>query len=187
MTEHQFLSNSFFDNLNSNNPQNELSDAKDLIIAAQNAELDNKKFLNKQSNYLLIMGVIMMIVGILSIFYQEIGLVSLILGLAVSFPLLLQALSHQPDKSIKKKLQKFQKSLSQGLRKPVMKQVARSKTDRMIFGVFGGIAKYTGIPAWILRLIAVSLLFVSGGFVLIFYIAFASALPEEDSLPELED
>ncbi len=187
MTEHQFLSNSFFDNLNINNPQNEFSDAKDLVLEAHSADYNNKKFVTKQSNFLLTMGTIMMTVGVISIFFQEISLVPLIIGLAISIPLFLQSLNHQPDKSIKKRLQKFQKSLSQGLRKPTMKQVARSKTDRMIFGVFGGMAKYTGIPAWILRLIAVSLLFVSGGFVLIFYIAFASALPEENSLPEFED
>lgn len=187
MTEHQFLSNSFFENLNSHNFQEQLSDARDLINTAQTAEVENKKFITNTSRSFIVVGVIMMLIGVLTVFSKEIGMVFLMIGLAVVFPWLLQVLNYHPDKSIKKKLQKFQKVLSQGLKKPQNKLLARSKNDAMIFGVFAGFAKYLGIPVWILRFIAISLLFVSGGSILILYFALAFSLPEEQSLPELED
>jgi len=187
MTEHQFLSNSFFDSLSTTNPNNDLVDARDLIIVSQNAQNENKKFLIKQKNLMVILGVLMILMGILSIFLYDLSLPIIIIGLAISVPVLLHALNHQPDKTIRKKLKKFQGSLSQGLRKPSIKKLAKSKNDRMIFGVFGGFGQYLGIPSIILRVIATALLFFSGGMVLIFYIFFASALPEEESLPELED
>lgn len=187
MTEHQFLSDSFFDNLNSNDFGGEFSDAQDLVSAAKASEAENKEFTSKTSLSFMVMGVLMMLVGVSAVFFQEIGTLFSIIGLAVSLPFLLQGLTYKPDESIKEKLQRFQKALSQGIRKPRAKQFVRSKNDRMIFGVFAGIARYLGIPVWILRLLAVSLLFVSGGLVLIFYFALAFSLPEEESLPELGD
>lgn len=187
MTEHHFFSKSFFDNLANNQPISETSDAKELISSANFADLENKKFLNKNSNYLITLGFIMFLIGIMFFLLNDLAIIFMILGFAFSIPFFLQVISHQPDKFIKKKLQKFQKSLSQGLRKPAIKKLTRSKSDRMIFGVLSGLSKRLGIPVWFLRLIALSLLFVSGGFVLIFYIVLASSIPEEDSIPELED
>lgn len=176
MTEHQFYSN-----------LSETTDAKELISSADLTDLENKKFLNKNSNYLITLGTIMILIGIMSFFLNEIAIILMILGFAFSISFFLQVIGHKPDKFIKKNLQKFQKSLSQGLKKTAAKKLTRSKSDRMILGVLSGISKRLGIPVWFLRLIAVSLLFVSGGIMMILYIVLASSIPEEDSIPELED
>ena len=42
----------------------------------------------------------------------------------------------------------------------VKKKLARSPEDRWIAGVCGGIAEYTGLPSWLIRVIAIVLFFV---------------------------
>ncbi|HJJ80316.1 MAG TPA: PspC domain-containing protein [Methanocorpusculum sp.] len=51
------------------------------------------------------------------------------------------------------------------------KKFTRSPTNRFLGGVCGGIAEYTGAPAWLIRLIAVVLLFLPPiPFILVFLI-----------------
>ena len=58
------------------------------------------------------------------------------------------------------------------------KKLYKSRTDKKICGVCGGLAKYLGMDATIMRLIVVLLtLFVGGG--LIAYIICALIMPEE--------
>ena len=58
------------------------------------------------------------------------------------------------------------------------KKLYRSRTDKKICGVCGGLAKYLNMDVTIIRLIVVLLcLFVGGG--LIAYIICALAIPEE--------
>ncbi len=40
------------------------------------------------------------------------------------------------------------------------KTLTRSPTDKFLGGVCGGIAEYTGAPSWLIRVIAIILLFV---------------------------
>ncbi len=187
MTEYQFFSNSFFDELQSK-PSDviDLSEIKQLISDAQISELENKKFIQSWSITMSVLGLIMIVLGVSSLFFSQ-SLVWIIISCTFSVFVFIHALDYEPDHKIKKSLQKFQKSLAQGLRKSANKRIYRSKSDRIIFGLLGGIAKYTGISAWFLRLVALSLLFFSGGVVLFLYIIFASILPVEETLPERED
>lgn len=60
------------------------------------------------------------------------------------------------------------------------KKLYRSRTDKQICGVCGGLAKYLNMDVTILRLLAVLLvLFVGGG--LLAYIIAAVIIPEEPS------
>jgi len=50
-----------------------------------------------------------------------------------------------------------------------MKKLYRSQSDHKITGLCGGLARWSGIDATVLRLIAVAAAFFSFGTVLIFY------------------
>ena len=64
-----------------------------------------------------------------------------------------------------------------------MKKLYRSKEDRKIAGVCGGLAKYLGIDSTLVRLLAVLLiLFMGGG--LLAYIICAIVIPEEPDAAE---
>jgi phage shock protein PspC (stress-responsive transcriptional regulator) len=60
------------------------------------------------------------------------------------------------------------------------KRLYRSRDDRMIWGVCGGIAKYFGIDPTIIRVIAILLLF-AGGAAIPAYIILAIVIPLESS------
>jgi phage shock protein C len=59
------------------------------------------------------------------------------------------------------------------------KRLYRSRSDRMISGVCGGIADYFGIDPTIVRLATVALLFVTSGAVILIYIVMAIVVPEQ--------
>lgn len=66
------------------------------------------------------------------------------------------------------------------------RKLYRSKTDRKIFGVLGGFAKYFNIDATILRIIYVLLsLFVLGSPIVI-YLIVALVIPEEPENTEYQ-
>lgn len=53
-----------------------------------------------------------------------------------------------------------------------MKKLYRSETDRILYGVLGGISEYFNIDSSLIRLIFVAaVIFSSGGFVLLYLIA----------------
>ena len=56
-------------------------------------------------------------------------------------------------------------------------QLRRSKTDRMIAGVCGGLARYLGIESVVVRIVAVALVFTGAGIPL--YILAWILMPEE--------
>lgn len=60
-----------------------------------------------------------------------------------------------------------------------MKKLFRSRTDRMIAGICGGLSEYWNVDTSLVRLGVLALLFVSGGGVLIAYIAGAIIIPEK--------
>ncbi len=62
----------------------------------------------------------------------------------------------------------------------MQKRLYRSQSDRMIWGVCGGIADYFGVDATVVRLISVLMLFL-GGFVILAYIICAIVIPLEPS------
>ena len=68
----------------------------------------------------------------------------------------------------------------------MVKRLYRSRTDRMIWGVCGGLANYFNIDPTIVRLIAVLLLFF-GGFVILAYIILAIVVPVEPAGQESMD
>ena len=59
-----------------------------------------------------------------------------------------------------------------------MKKLNRSRDDRVLAGVCGGIAKYLGVDSTIVRIIAF-LLIVPGGLSIWVYIALAIIIPNE--------
>jgi len=61
------------------------------------------------------------------------------------------------------------------------KRLYRSRTDRMLWGVCGGLAKYFDIDPTIVRIIAILLLFLSAGTAIIAYIIMAIVVPVEGS------
>lgn len=60
-----------------------------------------------------------------------------------------------------------------------MKRLYRSRTDRMIAGICGGLAEYWNVDPSLIRLAVVGTIFLSGGGVLIAYIAGAIIIPEK--------
>jgi phage shock protein PspC (stress-responsive transcriptional regulator) len=59
------------------------------------------------------------------------------------------------------------------------KKLFRSRTDKKICGVCGGLAKYLGLDVTIMRLLAVLLALFGPG--LLVYLVFALVVPEEPS------
>lgn len=63
-----------------------------------------------------------------------------------------------------------------------MKQLYRSKTNRVIAGVCGGLGEYLGIDANVIRLVAVFLLIVTGFVpVGVMYLIAAIIVPEHNA------
>ncbi|WP_210610843.1 PspC domain-containing protein [Priestia flexa] len=62
-----------------------------------------------------------------------------------------------------------------------MKKLYRSRKNRKLAGIIGGISEYTGVSATILRLIfALSVLFVVGTPLVVIYIILIFVLPNEE-------
>ncbi|MCC5915320.1 MAG: PspC domain-containing protein [Balneolaceae bacterium] len=57
-------------------------------------------------------------------------------------------------------------------------KLRKSRTDKMIAGVCGGIANYFGMDSTIIRIIFVILGFVSGGTMVLLYFIFALIMPD---------
>jgi phage shock protein PspC (stress-responsive transcriptional regulator) len=55
----------------------------------------------------------------------------------------------------------------------------RSRTDRMVFGVCGGLAEYFDLDPTVVRLLAVVAAWLSGGVVVLVYIVMGLVVPEE--------
>ncbi len=66
------------------------------------------------------------------------------------------------------------------------RKLYRSKTDRKIFGVLGGFAKYFGVDATILRIIYVLLSLFVLGCPIIIYLIVALVIPEEPENTEYQ-
>ena len=64
--------------------------------------------------------------------------------------------------------------------RPGSRRLTRSRTDRMIAGVCGGFAAYSGIDANIVRLVMVLLAVFGGGGVLLYLVAWV-IVPEEQA------
>jgi phage shock protein C len=60
-----------------------------------------------------------------------------------------------------------------------VRELHRSVTNRMIAGVCAGIGEYSSIDPTIVRLMAVLLLFLTGGGMIIAYLIMALIIPEE--------
>jgi phage shock protein C len=64
-----------------------------------------------------------------------------------------------------------------------MKKLLRSTSDRKLSGVLGGLARYTGMDASLLRILFVILLIFTGFFPLVLiYIAWIFLVPEESDV-----
>ncbi len=66
------------------------------------------------------------------------------------------------------------------------KKLYRSKTDRMIGGVCGGLGEYFDVDPNVIRLLWV-VVFLMGGSGLLIYIILWIILPEEDTVKEVEN
>lgn len=60
------------------------------------------------------------------------------------------------------------------------KRLTRSREDRRLAGVCGGLSRYTGLDAQVVRLLTVVAVLVSGGTALIAYAAAWVLMPEAD-------
>ena len=65
-----------------------------------------------------------------------------------------------------------------------MKKLYRSETDKKLFGVLGGIAKYFDIDATVLRVIYVLLSFFVLGCPVLIYLVAALIIPKEPQTPQ---
>ncbi|HSM56442.1 MAG TPA: PspC domain-containing protein [Candidatus Sulfomarinibacteraceae bacterium] len=59
------------------------------------------------------------------------------------------------------------------------KRLVRSRTDRMFFGVAGGVAHYLNVDPVLVRLIFVLIALASQGQILLVYLILAILMPEE--------
>ncbi len=66
------------------------------------------------------------------------------------------------------------------------KQLYRSKKNRIIGGVCGGLGEYFNVDPTLIRLVWV-IVFLMGGSGLLVYIIFWIILPEEDSIKEVKN
>jgi phage shock protein C len=66
------------------------------------------------------------------------------------------------------------------------KKLYRSKKDRWVAGVCGGLAEYLNVDPIIIRLIALLLVLSAGGGLLVYIIAWL-VVPEEPDLPTIMD
>jgi phage shock protein C len=66
---------------------------------------------------------------------------------------------------------------------PLYKQLRRSRTDRMLAGVCGGVARYFAVDPVAVRVAFVVLAIISGGLALIAYLAAWIVMPEEPFTP----
>lgn len=60
----------------------------------------------------------------------------------------------------------------------------RSRSDKIIGGVIGGLARYFNVDSMLLRVIAVALIPATGGFVVLLYILLWLLVPENPDEPE---
>lgn len=63
------------------------------------------------------------------------------------------------------------------------KRLYLSKTDKKIMGVCGGLAEYLNVDPTLIRLIAVVLIFVTGGGAIIAYLIIGVIVPNKPDLP----
>jgi phage shock protein C len=63
------------------------------------------------------------------------------------------------------------------------RKLYRSRTDRMVAGVCGGIAEYSNMDPTIVRVLMVVLVFVTGGFALLAYPILWMIVPESPQHP----
>ncbi len=71
------------------------------------------------------------------------------------------------------------KSFSSKISDSTSGRLKRSRTDKRLFGVCGGLAKHLGISSTVLRLIFVAAFFLGYGSFLLVYIALAVIMPKE--------
>ncbi len=74
---------------------------------------------------------------------------------------------------------KTKESFAQRISSSVGSKLTRSRTDKRIFGVCGGLAKYFGMSSTVLRLIFVATFFLGYGSFFLVYIAMAIVMPKE--------
>ena len=67
---------------------------------------------------------------------------------------------------------------------PPQRRLTRSTSDKMIFGVAGGMATYFGIDPTLVRVLWVVAVFV-GGFGLLAYILLGLVIPRDDTVEDL--
>jgi len=65
-----------------------------------------------------------------------------------------------------------------------MKKLTRSKNDKVIFGVCGGLAEYFNVSSTVIRLLFIVLSLISFGAMLIVYIICAFVMPEGNEFVE---
>ena len=64
-----------------------------------------------------------------------------------------------------------------------MKKLFRSKSNRMLFGVCGGLGEYLNTDPTVIRILWVILAFSSLGFALLLYLIMALLIPDEPPQP----
>ena len=67
------------------------------------------------------------------------------------------------------------------------KKLYRSKEDRWVGGVCGGLAKYLDVDPIVIRLIALILVLCAGGGLLVYIIAWIVIPEEPDSLAKMDE
>lgn len=77
------------------------------------------------------------------------------------------------------KKSKTKESFAQRISSSVGSKLTRSRTDKRLFGVCGGLAKYFGMSSTALRLIFVAAFFLGYGSFFLVYIAMAIVMPKE--------
>jgi phage shock protein C len=66
---------------------------------------------------------------------------------------------------------------------PMYKQLRRSRTEKMVAGVCGGVARYFAVDPVAVRVAFVLLAFLSGGLAVLAYVVAWAVMPEEPVYP----
>jgi len=70
-------------------------------------------------------------------------------------------------------------SMSQPVGIDTVQKLYKSRTDKKLFGICGGLAKYLGMNSTVLRVIFIAALFLSANTFLLVYVALAFVMPKE--------
>jgi len=160
-------------------------DLAEIIKVDEELHLQSKIKRSKNQRVFLVLSLAMAVLAAVSVLYNLdilndqdpiIGFTVLTGMIATIFSMF--TLQAEPAKKIREKLKKINSKIINP--KPSFKGLRRSKEDRVIFGVAGGIARFFGVDSTFIRIPMMIGLFASFGSLILFYIGLSFIIKPEE-------